>query len=317
MPISKHLTNNRVNRPLPEQADGVTLNLSELLAYKAQSVRWLPPAKSLWSQLNGQHTSKQQGRGMNFSEVRQYQPGDDIRSIDWRVTARTGKAHTKLFTEEREQPVMLYLDFSRSMRFGSTLMLKSVQMAHLASLISWVAAQQKDRVGAVLDSGHSLYDIKPASGNKGPLQLLNRLIKMHNQAVTETTEEKQPFSDGLHALHRLCPKGSDIVICSDFTRFDYQDDKARLTQLRQHNRINVVQFFDPLEMGQTRFRGAEKVTNGKTTTRLNFSSAAARKGLENAFKSEQQKIAALCRSLAIPYYALSSADSLLSQITGA
>ncbi len=311
------LVNKSLNPSLPQQADGVTLSLSELLAYKAQSVRWLPPAKSLWSQLNGQHSSKQQGRGMNFSEVRQYQPGDDIRSIDWRVTARTGKAHTKLFTEEREQPVMLYLDFSRSMRFGSTLMLKSVQMAHLASLISWVAMEQKDRIGAVLDSGNALYDIKPASGNKGPLQLLNRLMLMHNQAITDMAEDSLRFCDGLHALHRLCPKGSDIVICSDFTRFNYQDDKARLTQLRQHNRINMVQFFDPLEQGETLFRGTEKITNGETTTWLNFSSASARQRLESAFKSEQEKIATLCRSLAIPYYALSSAKPLLSQIAGA
>lgn len=90
-----------MNNQLPNHSDGVTLNLDELLQYKAQSVRWLPPAKSLWSQLNGQHESNRKGRGMNFSEVRQYQAGDDIRSIDWRVTARTGKAHTKLFSEER------------------------------------------------------------------------------------------------------------------------------------------------------------------------------------------------------------------------
>ena len=78
---------------LPTHSNGVTLNLDELLQYKSQSVRWLPPAKSLWSQLNGQHESAKKGRGMDFSEVRQYQAGDDIRSIDWRVTARTGKAH--------------------------------------------------------------------------------------------------------------------------------------------------------------------------------------------------------------------------------
>ena len=82
---------------LPNHSDGVTLNLDELLQYKAQSVRWLPPAKSLWSQLNGQHDSNRKGRGMNFSEVRQYQAGDDIRSIDWRVTASRQGAYQTVF----------------------------------------------------------------------------------------------------------------------------------------------------------------------------------------------------------------------------
>lgn len=301
---------------LPEHTNGVTLSLAELLQYKAQTVRWLPPAKSLWSQLNGQHNSAQKGRGMNFSEVRQYQAGDDIRSIDWRVTARTGKPHTKLFHEEREQPVMLYLDFGKSMRFGSRLMLKSVQMAHMASLVSWLAIEKKDRIGAILDSGSDLFDIKPTSRNKGPLQLFNQLIKIHNQMLDNIVESEIPFSKGLAALHRLCPKGSEIIICSDFTRFDHKADKILLTQLRQHNRVQFVQFYDPLELGQTTFRGIEKVTNGHQTQWLSFSTKQSREKLESAFQSEQRKITSLCRSLAIPYYSISSAEPLISQIAG-
>lgn len=312
MPINRKETGSQ----LPVNADGVTLSLSELLYYKAQTIHWLPPAKSLWSQLNGQHTSLQKGRGMNFSEVRQYQPGDDIRSIDWRVTARTGKPHTKLFTEEREQPVMLYLDFCKSMRFGSKLMLKSVQMAHMASLISWLAVEQKDRIGAVLDSGTELFDLKPTSRNKGPLQLFNQLSKMHNHALEAEMGQEKPFSNGLTALHQLCPKGSEIIICSDFTRFDHDFDSVLLTQLRQHNRVSFVHFYDPLELGHTDFRGTEKVTNGRQTKWLNFSTNKSRQQLKVAFEIEQTKITSLCRSLAIPYYSISSAEPLINQIAG-
>lgn len=300
----------------PADSNGVILSLKELLNYKDQTVRWLPPAKSLWSQLNGQHISRQQGRGMNFSEVRQYHAGDDIRSIDWRVTARTGKAHTKLFTEEREQPVMLYLDFAQTMRFGSILMLKSVQMAHMASLISWLAIEQKDRIGAILDSGHDLLDIKPTSRNKGALQLLHKLTDMHNHALDTSVKDKHSLSIGLEALHRLYPKGSEIVLCSDFTRFDCQKDSALLSQLRRHNRITIVQFYDPLERGQTQYRGTEKVTNGQETQWLNFSSRTTREQLANAYQLQQQQLESLCRSLAIPYYALSSAEPLIYQISG-
>ncbi len=303
---------------LPSNANGVTLCLDELLPYKSQTVRWLAPAKSLWSQLNGQHQSGQQGRGMNFAEVRKYQAGDDIRSIDWRVTARTGKAHTKLFTEEREKPVMLYLDFSRTMRFGSQYLLKSVQMAHMASLISWLAVEQKDRIGAVLDSGTELFELKPTSRNRGPLQLLSKLIEMHNGALYNHAlhSAEQSLQNGLYTLNRLCPKGSEIVICSDFTRFDEQRDRAIITKLRQHNRVQMIQFFDPLEHGQTSFRGTEKVTNGKQSIWLNFSNKKTKQQLESAFHIEQQKIKSLCQSLAIPYYSLSSAEPLINQIAG-
>lgn len=302
---------------LPTHSNGVTLNLDELLQYKSQSVRWLPPAKSLWSQLNGQHESAKKGRGMDFSEVRQYQAGDDIRSIDWRVTARTGKAHTKLFSEEREQPVILYLDLSSSMLFGSTLMLKSVQMAHLASVISWMTTAQKDRIGAVIDTGHQLIELKPSAMNQAPLNLMQRLIELNNTALDEITQnglETSSFTPGLHTLNRLCPKGSEIIFMSDFVRFD-QSDYSLFNQICRHNRVRLVQFFDPLELGQTQFKGSKPVTDGKKTQWFNFSSKSDKNKLAEAFLSKQEDLKAMCLSLAIPFTSISSARPLLEQIT--
>ncbi len=301
--------------PIPGGGNGVTLTLNELLQYKSQTVRWLPPGKSLWSQLNGQHSSRQKGRGINFSEVRKYQPGDDIRNIDWRVTARTGKPHTKLFTEERERPVLLYLDFNASMRFGSVFMLKSVQMAHMASLISWLVIAQHDRIGAILDSGNKLIDIRPTSRDKGVLQLLHTLTNMHNTALHEPTDYQQPMTDGFAALQRLSPKGSDIMILSDFIRYR-ENDKAVLSQLRQHNQLQFIHFYDPLEAGYTAYRGTEKVTNNESVQWLNFSVKSTRTQLEQAFISRQESIQTLCRSLAIPYYSVSSSQPLIHQIVG-
>ncbi|NAW56447.1 MULTISPECIES: DUF58 domain-containing protein [unclassified Vibrio] len=300
----------------PPNADGVTLSLDELLYYKQQTVHWLPPAKSLWSQMLGQHQSRQLGRGMDFAEVRQYQPGDDIRSIDWRVTARTGKTHTKLFSEEREKPVVLYIDLSSSMIFGSTLMLKSVLAAHMASLISWLSVAQKDRIGAVIDTGTQLVELKPTSRNKGPLVLIQQLITLHNQLLQHPASERvDSMTNAFQALNRLCSKGSEVIMISDFVRMS-QQHHILLTQLRQHNRVRFVHISDPLEQGKTRYRGVEHVSDKKNTQWLDFASRKTRQRIERAFDSKQQQLKSSAQSLGITFTSLSSDQSLLQQLSG-
>ncbi len=308
---------------LPADSNGVQLTLNELLNYKSHTIHWRPPAKSLWSQLNGSHISRQQGRGMNFSEVRQYQVGDDIRSIDWRVTARTGKTHTKIFSEEREQPVVLYLDISPSMRFGSQLLLKSVQGAHLASLLSWLTVEQKDRIGALIDTGEQLIEIKPTARSRGALHICHQLVTAHNlllnrknttQGHHQTVHSTPLFSHTLQTLHRLCPKGSDIIFISDFQRLS-MEVKPVLTQLNQHNRLQFVHIYDPLEMGQTHYRGSEQVSDGKQSRWLNFGLKSTRQQLLSHHQQHLQQLQQLCRQLAIPLRSLSSGNTLLTQLT--
>ncbi len=299
---------------LPTHSDGVHLCLEELLPYQQQTIKWLPPAKSLWSQMLGQHQSKQLGRGMDFAEVRQYQPGDDIRSIDWRVTARTGKPHTKLFTEEREKPVIIYVDLSSTMQFGSSLLLKSVQAAHMASLISWLSVAQKDRIGAVIDTGSSLIEVKPSSRNKGPLQIIAQLVECQQQAFSRPSQSNS-MQTVLQTLNRLCPKGSEIIMISDFV--GYEDTfKPLFNQLRKHNRVRLVHIYDPLEQGETRFRGVEKVSDGKSHRWLNFSKKSTRLEIKKAFDSQKLELESLCQSMDMDYRSLSSELSLLQQLSG-
>ncbi|GAK82617.1 hypothetical protein PA3071 [Vibrio ponticus] len=243
-------------------SNGVDLNLEELLYFRNQSVKWLPPARSLWSQLLGHHQSRQLGRGMDFSESRQYQAGDDIRAIDWRVTARTGKPHTKLFSEEREKPLVLYLDLNPSMLFGSQLMLKSVLMAQMASLIAWLTVAQQDRVGAVIDTGDELVELKPIGRQRGPLTILQTLVEMHSKLLSQPrAQTTHGFQPALQALRRLAPKGGEIVFISDFVRLTEQDTQA-LSQLRQHNSVRFVHISDPLEYGSTTTVGTRKFLMG-------------------------------------------------------
>lgn len=304
-----------MEQTLPPYSDGVNLCLDELLYYKQQCVKWLPPTKSLWSQMLGQHQSRQLGRGMDFSEVRQYQPGDDIRAIDWRVTARTGKPHTKLFSEEREKPVVLYLDFSSSMAFGSQLLLKSVQMAHMASLIAWLSVTQQDRIGAVIDTGNGLIELKPTSRNRGALALLQTLVTCHQSLINQPSRNDQDISHALQALARLCPKGSEIILLSDFSRLTTQHE-PKLSRLCQHNRVRMVQISDPLERGQTGFRGTEQVSNQNDTRWLDFSSRKTRQGIERAFSEQQQHLIQLTQKMGISFSSLSSEQALTQQLHG-
>ncbi|PSU46325.1 DUF58 domain-containing protein [Photobacterium frigidiphilum] len=324
------MTESQITPTLPAHCDGVNLCLAELLQYKNQAVRWLPPAQSVWSQLNGQHMSRQKGRGMNFSEVRPYQAGDDIRAIDWRVTARTGKTHTKLFTEEREQPVMLLIDISNSMKFGSQLLLKSVQAAHFASLLSWLAVREKDRIGAIIYDGKRLTECKPTARQQGPLRVINALIEAHKTQIPSSSNEQYsqqhhqqssensyslPFSGALKHLHHLCPKGSEIVIISDFYQLALSD-KRRLSQLRHHNRIQFVQIHDPLEQGQTSFTGYESVTDNKQSLWLDFSAKKTKEKLSEQYLAHQLFIKDMAQTLAIPLHSLSAAIPLLQQLGG-
>lgn len=300
---------------LPPFSDGMNLNLEELVYYKQQCIKWLPPAKSLWSQMLGQHQSRQLGRGMDFSEVRQYQAGDDIRAIDWRVTARTGKPHTKLFSEERERPVVLYLDLSSSMLFGSQLLLKSVQAAHMASLIAWLSVTQQDRIGAVIDTGDQLIELKPTSRNKGALALMQSVVSCHKKQLSAPKQTVNELGFSLQALHRLCPKGSEIILLSDFTRLNASDE-IKLSRLSQHNRVRMVQVIDPLEQGQTSYRGTEQVSNKHDTRWLDFSSAKTRQGIENAFEQHQSNLKQFALKNGISFSSLSSGIALSQQLHG-
>ncbi|WP_194436546.1 DUF58 domain-containing protein [Vibrio fluminensis] len=297
-------------------SDGVNLNLDELLYYRSQSIKWLPPARGIWSQLLGHHQSRQLGRGMDFSESRQYQAGDDIRAIDWRVTARTGKPHTKLFSEEREKPVVLYLDLSPSMVFGSKLMLKSVLMAHMASIVAWLTVSQQDRVGALIDTGFELFEIKPISRTRGPLAILQKLVELHGNAMNlPRTKPTHSFKPALQVLHRLAPKGGEIVFISDFVRLQ-DDEQDSLSQLRQHNSVRFVHISDPLEYGSTSYRGSEKVSDGYRTQWLDFSSKQSRQQLASAYNNKQQGLKALAHKTGISFCTLSSDQLLLNQISG-
>jgi uncharacterized protein (DUF58 family) len=130
------------------------VSLAELIALRARVARvHVSPLRSRAAR-NGQQSSRLYGRGMDYAESRVYQAGDDVRRLDWRLTARSGKLHTKLFQEDREGCLLILLDTHASMRFGTRTRFKSVQAARAAAYASWYAVRAGERVG-VMAFGHS------------------------------------------------------------------------------------------------------------------------------------------------------------------
>jgi len=226
---------------------GVDVQLPELLSYKQQEkLKLQPTAVAAYQQLAGNYLAKIKGRGMEFAEVRHYQAGDDVRTIDWSVTARTGKAHTKLFHEEKERPVFILLDLSDSMIFGSQFVFKSVQASHLASLLSWQAKHRGDRLGGIVFNQQQVAELKPHGRNKGLMRFLHQSEQLCVKQPFKNSSDQQSLLMQLKRLSRLTQTGSQIHLISDFSQLDESCQKL-LTLINRHNQINAWQITDPLE----------------------------------------------------------------------
>lgn len=226
--------------------DGINLTIKELIQYQGLTgLVNLSPKKTVQAKLAGAYLAKTKGRGMEFDEARHYQPGDDIRAIDWRVTARTGKTHTKLYREEKERPVFVLTDLSSSMQFGTQLMFKSVQAAHLSSLIAWAARKRGDRIGGLVFNQHQHIESKPFTRQKAVLSLLNNMLKVQQQTITGE-EPKVTLADACARVRRLAHPGSLIFILSDFSQLD-ELTKQHLAQLSKHCEVIAYPISDPFE----------------------------------------------------------------------
>lgn len=197
------------------------------------------------SLLFGEVRSRFRGRGMEFEEVRRYQPGDDIRTIDWRVTARTGKPHTKLFCEERERPVHILVDQRSPMFFGSSVAFKSVVAAEIAAALAWAALSGSDRIGGQIVSDTEEHDIRAKRNKQAVLKLIHDL---HNANLTlpGDTQHIKSLSSMIEGCRRVTRPGTAIFIISDFHDID-EETESSLVTLGKHTDISLIRVFDPLE----------------------------------------------------------------------
>ncbi|MBN7818993.1 DUF58 domain-containing protein [Bowmanella sp. Y57] len=275
-------------------SDGINLSIRELLYYQSKtSLLDLTPRKTIQAKLAGTYLAKTKGRGMEFDEARHYQPGDDIRAIDWRVTARTGKTHTKLYREEKERPIFILTDLSASMHFGTRFLFKSVQAAHLTALIAWSARKRGDRIGGLLYNQDQHLEYKPLTRQKAVMSLMSGLMQLHQPH--QNKPQQLSFSDACARLRRLARPGSLIFLISDFSQLN-DTAKQHLHRLGRHCELVAYPISDPFEhaLPSVKVPQLVSVTDGSEQRTLLLGE---KQAAEQYFQTHQQQTDAMIRLL--------------------
>lgn len=270
-------------------------------------VRLAGPARALplrprraRARLSGGFLSPLRGRGMEFDEVRPYQPGDDIRSLEWRVTARTGRAHTKLFREERERPVLVLVDLCAAMFFATRGRFKAVQAARAAGLLAWSAEIQGDRVGGLVFDEHCHREIEPRRGQAAVMHYLGELAghpAWSRQAAAAT--DPQPLRSALRRLQRVARAGSLIVLASDFRLLDAECESV-LRMLAAASDVMLLMVYDSFERELPQ-SGFYRLTDGEFERRIDAGSAAVRERHRREFAEREERVRSLARSRAMSF----------------
>ncbi len=268
--------------------------------------------KKVLNELAGIHTSNLRGRGVDFSEVRSYQAGDDIRAMDWRVTARNQKPHIKVFHEERERPIMIICDLRSSMFFGTQYAFKAVLAADIASLFSWSALNNGDRIGALLFDNNREIDIRPKPGRKQVLHVLHELSQFSQQQETNDMNSNRRFADVLRHARQVIRPGSTVYFISDWQGFD-QDCERQLHQINKHNDVVGINVFDAFEENILPL-GSYPLTDGKQKLQLECYSK--NQGLEHQklFHQRQQQLKQKTLKLGMPLISLQAQQDIIAKL---
>jgi uncharacterized protein (DUF58 family) len=251
------------------------------------------------------------GRGMEYDESRPYQPGDDVRTLDWRVTARTGKPHTKVFREERERPVYICCDFSPSMFFATKGVFKSVIAARAAALIAWKAQQSGDRVGGLVFSATMHTELPPERGKPGVIRLVKSLVE--SGRLTEGLDHganSGALGKAISRLTRIAKPGSLIFLLSDFREFD-SNHESDLANLARHNDLTCFFINDPFEAAIPSASAKGSVTNGRNDVEIAFSDSKSNQSYAENFNARYEQVAKLARNNRILFSRLATDDEPL------
>ena len=304
-----------------KKSEGITWISSQSLIQLRLHANQLPlDSGKIHAKQGGAYLSSFKGRGMEFDESRIYQAGDDIRNMDWRVTARTGLAHTKVFREERERPILLWLDLNASMMFATRNKFKAVIASELASLIAWSAAKNNDRVGGLIFSSEEHVEIKPRRGKTAVLDFIGRCTKHSAWSNMITTRleknnpgtEKHSMAAAVSRLHKVTHPGSLIFMISDFRDMD-EKALSHVANISRNNDIILICISDPIEVDLPT-SGSYKLTDGSNELQIQTSSKKTRSEYHQQYMNHNESLKKFCRQHRIHLIPVSTADDALEKL---
>lgn len=302
------MKNNRVSSQRVSSNSPVLIDLSRLLALRASSGAGLPAPRHPSAIRSGGYRSTFRGRGMEFAEVRAYQPGDEVRNIDWRVTARRGEVHTKLFHEERERPVLFVLDYRRPMFFATRGRFKAVMASEFAAILAWNAQSRGDRVGGFLFSETRDRELRPAGGTRGVLRLLQQMVAdpAWQRPLHLPFEPQQRLVRTIQKLRRVVKPGSLVFLLSDFAQWD-QNVEKELALLGRHAELSLGFCFDPLE-AELPAAGSYRISDGQRDLTIATGARSACEQYRARFAAHRQQLERFCLLHRARFIALSTAE---------
>jgi len=261
----------------------------------------------------GAYVSRFRGRGMEFDESRPYQPGDDPRSIDWRVTARSTTAYTKLFREERERPVLIAVDLRSNMHFATRGCFKSVNASHAAALLAWAAHHRGDRLGGLIFGDTIHRELKPRLGRRAALRFVHELAE-HPDWVRRESEARNEdaLTQAMSALRRVARPGSLVVVISDFAGFS-RAAQSYLSSVARHNEVLAVFLSDPMER-ELPPPGRYRLVSPDDELAIDTYAAPARRDYEHAYEERLEALEKFCQRYGVHLMPMSTDDDPVSAL---
>lgn len=303
---------------LPADASPVSISQAGLIRLSGPARVIALNVLRVTSLQSGAYVSHFRGRGMEFDESRPYQPGDDPRNIDWRVTARSTEAYTKLFREERERPVLVVVDLRSNMHFATQGSFKSVVASRAAALISWAAHHRGDRLGGLIFGDSTHRELKPKLGRQSALRYVHELVNhpdWHDNEAADPADDEPPLTQAMAALRRVARPGSLAVVISDFVGLS-RAAQAYLSGVARHNEVLAIFVSDPLEHDLPP-PGRYRLVSHDSELSIDTYARNARKDYEQAFEERKHNLEKFCQRYGIHLLTLSTEDDPVESLQNA
>ncbi|MBF0185279.1 MAG: DUF58 domain-containing protein [Magnetococcales bacterium] len=288
------------------------IDAASLLALR-HSARFLPAsAQQSRSLQSGSTHSLFKGSGIEYAESRPYLPGDEIRHIDWRITARSGKPHTKLFHEERDRTTLLWLDLRSSLFFASRGTFKAVAAARAATLLAWHAIGQGHRLGAAICLDNQHLALRPQHHARTVVQLIGLLSGLSAEQPPGSDNPEQQLEESLMRLRRITRPGSRLFLFSDWNP---PSDRLllHLSQLARHNELLLTMLYDPLEYTLPP-PGRYPLQDGERLLLLDSHGKGQREAYRNRFQEKVQHLQNFCHTHRIGFLTCATNEDAVSKL---